>query len=278
MTYVIHNDNVSLGDCICSFPGTLHLARVHQQSGKKVALAWTNEAAAEIFPHEKYGIGRANKAKADIRVSLHDMVHKGIAYASMHEHPTAQFTAHVGFSQLSAAPIQPEIAFGEYDVELTDVLISPYILAERERLWPLDRWQVVIDHLIAKGLSVGVLRGTVLPPHEDLAKINPYAQAHFYENAALMQPSLTGVEYITDRPLGEVAYRMSRAKLVITVDSGPARLAHGVNVGKRHILLCNTQVSYAWGTYEEATVLYRDLRTLQPEDVIPLIDAQLAAA
>ena len=40
--HVIWHDGVSMGDCLCMFPGTLALAKKRQSEGHEVALAWTN--------------------------------------------------------------------------------------------------------------------------------------------------------------------------------------------------------------------------------------------
>lgn len=281
--YNIWNDCVSIGDTICSFPGALELAKAKQKQHGKVRLAWTNEAVGDLFPHEKYGITRVERCHVTPlfeRVSIHDMVHypqmrEQRGFAPKCEHPTAQFMAFCGFPELSEKPIQPEIVYGDYDAKTFEVVISPYILAEIDRFWPLERWQHVIDWCNSRGLSVAVVCGSKIPPLDDLKKVNPYSQAHFSSYAAVMKRSLINCEYIVDRPLGEVAWLMSRARAVVTVDSGPARLAYAVGVGRRHVLLCHNAVSREWGANPGCTLIYKNLREVRPADVIPIVESVL---
>lgn len=262
-------------------PGVLEYAKRKRAEGFTCEIAWTNPAVADLFPHEKYGIRRVlgpipvNRTK----LSIHDMVWDGVGRTPLHQHPTAQFMSYLGFHELSHRVHRPEIVFPEsLDAKTYDVLVAPYILAEAERFWELPKWQTVIDYLVAQGLSVGVLRGSTIPPLEDLRKINRQNQAHFAVNAARMTRSLTGCEYIVDRKLTEVAYLMKRARLVLTVDSGPSRLAHAVNIGRKHVLLCSNHVSRDWGIYPECTSWYGSMNDLQLGDVVPLVDSVLRVA
>lgn len=266
---ILWNDNVSIGDVIGSFPATLQYAQQHQIT----ELYWTRPEVATLFPYEKYGMTHVESLPTGApvtRISMHDMCHYGLKHPSQHQHPTCVFMAHVGFPELSHTPMRPEIVFDrDAVVPHYDFLLSPYILAELERMWALPKWQSVINelHKLYPGASIGVLAGTTIPNPTDLKKINPYTQAHFYTNAQLMAHTLTGVTYEVDRPLREVAAMMAHVKrAVITTDSGPARLMHAV--GGPHLLLCNTAVDRQWGTYPEAKSLYVPMTHLEPYMVL----------
>jgi ADP-heptose:LPS heptosyltransferase len=238
--------------------------------GGDVGIQWTNESAGDIFPHERFRLHRLyNFSSFSETISMHDMVHRGRNNQPLCEHPTAQFMAHVGFPELSAKPIRPQIeADGDLPVASYDVLISPYILAEIERFWPLERWQCVIDWCRLKNLNLGVLCGTTTPNLRDLAKINPYHQEHFADFHARMVHTLTGVDYIKDYPLGEVVKMMRKAKAVVTIDSGPSRLAYAADLKGKHLLLCNDSVSREWGANPDAVVIYKGMQQLGATEVI----------
>lgn len=276
--YVIWNDSISIGDVLCTFPGTLELAKLCKVRYGGCSIVWQNNAVGDLFPHAKYGIGRLyDTSRASERISIHDMVHKGIAHPTKHGHPTAQFMAHVGFEELSTHALRPEIVYDQYPQSQTyDIIISPYILAEIVRFWPLDRWQKVLNYLHDNGYTVGCLGATALPPADDLKKISPHNQLHFEAYKAMMKKSMEYCDYVFDRPLGEVAYLMSKARAVITVDSGPARLMHAV--GGNHLLLCNSSVAKEWGTYPEATTVFEPLQSLEAARVIPLVATMLEAS
>src|SRR6185437_2551320 len=272
--HVVWNDCVSLGDTLVSFPGTLGLAKKRQAEGKDVAIAWTNADVAELFPHRKYGFHRlTGKRPACVeKISIHDMVHRrnGVPFGAKRGHPTSQFLAWVGFPELSGEIHRPEIDDelpAHVDVPYADLLIAPYVLAEIPRFWALSNWQTVVDAVDAK-VSIACVGSARMPDLEGLKKINPHTQAHFAQNHAKMQPSLAhpNLKHYLDLPLRVVANMMRRAKLVVTVDSGPARLAHAV--GCHHLLLCNNDVARDWGAYPEAHTIFTNLATLSPHLVI----------
>lgn len=274
---VIWNDCVSLGDTLVSFPGTLALAKKRQAEGHEVAIAWTNPDVADLFPNRKYDLHRlTGKIPPNAeRISIHDMVHRRpqAPFGAKREHPTSQFLAWVGFPELSGDVHQPEIDDdlpSHVEVPTADILIAPYVLAEIPRFWALDNWQVVLDS-IEPHVSIGCIGSARMPAMDGLRKINPFTQSHFPQNHAKMRASLAhpNLKYHLDLPLRVVANMMRRAKLVITVDSGPARLAHAV--GCNHLLLCNNDVTKDWGTYPGAHAIFTKMATLSPHDVIPKV-------
>lgn len=264
----IWNDSVSMGDALCTFPGTLALAKRRQREGHDVAILWTNEAVGQIFPHEKYGLSRTTIDGPTERISIHDMVYQAGLQHAFHLHPTAQFMAFIGFPDLAFEPRRPEVAIPDTASVEPDIVIAPYILAEICRMWPLDRWQIVIDGLrrARPQYSIAVLAGTKLPTDADAAKIAPWLPGRMDLIASFMRHDLRGVDYIVDQPLGDVARILANARLAVTVDTGPARLKHAV--GGQHLLLANNLVPLDWATYPGCRTLYRPLADLQPDDVL----------
>lgn len=273
MSSCVWNDAVSIGDAICTFPGTLEFAKRLQSEGNDVEILWTRESAGDLFPHEKYGFRRVYELGPNYHhLSIHRAVHFGWKGHAQVGHPTAQFLAHVGFEGRSFTA--PEIVYAETKDQY-DVIIAPYVCADLGRFWPLDRWQAVIDALQNDfpRSHIGVLASAELPDIDDLRKIDPRSQERFAQNHAAQNFSLLNVQYLIDRPLPEVADLMRKAKVVATVDSGPARLMQSVNAdhGTPHVLLCQNTVDRNWGTYPEAISIYQDLSSVQPQQVYALM-------
>jgi hypothetical protein len=102
------------------------------------------------------------------------------------------------------------------------IVIAPFAASERniagnrDRMWYPDRWRAVIDDLAGRGLG---------PVHVIGASADDFPAFDF--------PNVT---HIKDRPLPQILDLMRRATLCVTVETGPAHLAHFGGVAK-HVLI-----------------------------------------
>jgi hypothetical protein len=266
---------VSIGDVVYSFPGTLEYAKKLKAEHGNVALHWTNAAVGDLFPHEKYGFGRIYEDPREYglpmeRISFHDLVHHGgPKHSPRHGHPTCVFLAHLGFVEMSSAPVAPEFYIPDLDVPSYDIVIAPYVLADMSRMWPMYRWQQLVDSL-KDDWRIAVIGGTKLPPDEELRKISNAGVGHFHDyHRQQMSQRIVGADEVFDRPLVEVACMLQRAKLVITVDSGPSRMMHGIQ-GPTHIILAHATCSSDWCTHPGAIMLHNYMHNIEAERVISL--------
>jgi hypothetical protein len=63
---------------------------------------------------------------------------------------------------------------------------------------------------------------------------------------------------------------MQEAKVVVTVDSGPSRLAHAAGI-KNHLLLSAKVVPEQWATHPGATVIRGDAGKWNPTEIAATI-------
>ena len=272
---ILWNDGVSIGDVIYSFPGTLEYAKHLKDKYGNVALHWTNAAVGDLFPHGKYGFSRIWEDPREYnmpteRISFHDLVHNGgPKHPPRHGHPTCVFLAHLGFVEMSSAPVAPELFIPEVDVPSYDIVIAPYVLADLNRMWPMYRWQQLVDSFKDEW-SIAVIGGSKLPPDADLRKISNAGVGHFHDyHRQQMSQRIVGADEVFDRPLFEVARILQKAKMVITVDSGPSRMMHGI-AGPRHIILAHATCSPDWCTYPGALMVHGYMHDIDAERVISL--------
>ena len=104
-----------------------------------------------------------------------------------------------------------------------DVLISPYSGSDNvnNKCWPYEKWQVLIDELIADRLSVGVL-GTSRDPK-------------LFQN----------VSYVFDQSIPIVAATLSASRYgLISIDNGLSHIAH--IIGINHLLLYPKVLAPSW--------------------------------
>jgi hypothetical protein len=128
---------------------------------------------------------------------------------------------------------------GEFEkpqVPQAGLVVAPFT-QDRDRMWPIEKWTPVIDYFYKVGLPITVV-GAASDP----------------------QP-WNGVDYYYGRPLSDVGYFMRNAEFgVLSIDSGPSRLAQVVGV-KRHVVLSPVIYPEAWVAEPESI----QVRSLGPE-------------
>ena len=170
------------------------------------------------------------------------------------EHMTQVYFAGLGLV-VPPEPVLPIISYRKYIPEVKyDFLISPYSHSDIQgnKLWPLDRWQVVIDYLATKG-SVGILGATT----------GVYGSVTCTYNQATP---------VFDQPLAEVANLIRLAKLVISIDNGISHLTSAV--GSNHILLYPACLAPTWASNPRLnSITIQDIpANIQPWQVLESID------
>jgi len=102
------------------------------------------------------------------------------------------------------------------------------------KIWPPERYALVIDHLAKKGLQVLLLNGAI--DEQIINEIRKRVQHSF-------------VEVRTGNKVGDLAAIIQRCELCITNDSGPRHLA--VAVGTLSLAFFRQHHDTEWGVYEE---------------------------
>jgi hypothetical protein len=126
--------------------------------------------------------------------------------------------------------------FDKPDVPQAGLVIAPFT-QDRDRMWPVEKWNYVIESFLGADVPITVV-GAASDPQ-------PWDE----------------VDYYYGRPLSDVGYLMRKAEFgVLSIDSGPSRLAQVVGV-KRHVVLSPVIYPEAWVAEPESI----QVRSLGPE-------------
>lgn len=178
---------------------------------------------------------------------------------------------------LSVPDKLPRIPLAGETKEVIDVIISPFSSSGTaggpHKIWPYQNWNIVIDTLLAAGLSVGICG--VFSKTNDPRPLDP----QFWGERA--------VRILDALPLVELAGFLRAARCVATIDNGVGHLAHLLGVPHAQIIpahpnLCppswvaNRNPNAAW-IYEPFVPFPGRVDVLQPQFVLALIFSVLAS-
>lgn len=152
-----------------------------------------------------------------------------------------------------------------------DVIISPFsasgrILCDNWKTWPFDRWNIVIDALLAAGLSIavcGVFRDGADPRSHD---------QRFWDDRP--------VRVLDSLPLIDLASNLRAARCVATIDNGISHLAHILGAPHAQFIPVGPGCPPSWivdhspraaWIYEPFAALPGRNDVLQPERVLEVI-------
>ena len=223
---IIHNDTIALGDTINTFRITqaLILKFKKEKPNEMVEVHWSTEAGY-LFPAYKYGaknIINSRPENANIRYSYHD-----------HVLGRSDTDRSLDFSAAMAKKYDLNLEGLVVELNLPtmtgiphyDFVIAPQVLNNPGKNMTMDFWQELINNLKSNypNYSICVVGKSVLPPDEDLTKVEPAVSRFKDENYLIANTSqyLNGCDYFWDRPLLEVAQLLENTKrMFISVDSG----------------------------------------------------------
>jgi len=132
-------------------------------------------------------------------------------------HPIHFLMAWAGLDvDLSDLP-QPRIVVPEMDVPAYDVVLAPWANAYERKMTPTAALELYAT-LQQSTIIVGGPNDPVIAPSRDVRDYHSIPRAY-------------------GQSFAYVVNLMRRAKVVVTTDSGPGRLAHAAGVGDRHIIL-----------------------------------------
>lgn len=199
------------GDALCSLPAICGLA----EQNDKVYLAMTCEKVREIadFPGNVINVLDVEPEWRS-RSAIVQMLGVGAAIGYRF-HPNMMHPIHslMAFAGLDVDPRvlpQPKIKLDEESAVSYDILLAPWAKAKERTLNQQQSIDLYCELRLA-GYNVAFAGA---------AKDAPGYGDGFY-----------------DRPFGFVANLMRAAKVVVTADSFPGRLAHAAGIGERHIIL-----------------------------------------
>ena len=231
--YPEHN----MGDAILTIPFITYMANL-----ETVYLQMHNEEVRELIDHPNIKpITQLYQATNQncLRLSINDV----ILTIGRDFHPS------VGLFKLfdvkiSEEVLTPKINFKKQKVEKYDYVISPFT-EDKNREWDLNNWNKVLPYL-GKVAIIGSIREPI-----------PWT----FDN----------VDYIYGESLDYVCSLLEEADKIVTIDTGPSRLAHALNLGNKHYILCSCVVPLVWGTYPEAKKMYGIPRDWTSESVLDFI-------
>jgi hypothetical protein len=203
-----------LGDTLCSFPALEEYSKT-----VKVSVDFVNPAVIELLPKDSK-LWLTNKNQIDIELDINSIFARSVS----HEHMIQGYFRALSLEVPSFVPTI-NIDASEIVKEQYDFLISPYSHSDisGNKLWPLDRWQHIVNHLSGIG-SVGVFG----------SKKGSYTIPCEFDNATM----------IIDRSLSEVAALIKKARLILTIDNGISHLTGAV--GTEHLLLYPACLPLTW--------------------------------
>lgn len=221
----------NLGDAICSISALDALRQKHPD----LQILFRNEAVAALLPKNL-----RERCTWDIPNGQHDILTLGAWEAvqryGRNEHATQVLMRLAGVEPPKDIP-RPRIVF-EDKAPAYDYVIAPFTADQRERGWDLNNFDLLVDAIyeqIDDNASVAFVGG----PKDNMEPLFP---EQCYQG----------------KSLAYVASLMKNArKAVITLDSGPSRLAHAVGC-KRHILLASNVTPLVWQTHPGCHALYAD--------------------
>jgi len=227
----------NMGDAVLQIPLILHLAR---SSAEPIYFEMLNAAVRELVPRRANLFDLRELPAQSVQVTIWSSINDVITRFNRSTHPT------LGLFDLHGIPrpsdswaLRPELSFVHQPAPHYDFLIAPFSW-DKNREWPLWNWDAVIQGLPGR---VGIL-------------------------GAASEPKMwTGVDYQYGLALDQVCSLICSAHCLVTIDTGPARLAHGLG-HPNHVLLCSSVVPKVWGTYPGARVIYGATSTWRSDDVL----------
>lgn len=216
----------NLGDSLCAVPALEALRQRHAD----LQILFRNEAVAALLPKNL-----RERCTWDIPSGTHDILTLGawdaVQRFGRNEHATQILMRAAGVEPPKDIP-RPKIVF-EDKAPAYDYVIAPFTADQRERGWDMQNWWQLIAGLHG---DVAVIGGA----NEQKISCIPDSQHHY------------------GKALGFIASLIKSArKAVITLDSGPSRLAHAVGC-KRHLLLCSNVVQQVWAMNPYGHTLYAE--------------------
>ncbi len=258
----------AIGDVITSFPALYQLARE-----KHLRLWFEHPGIRSLWagpPVEMLTDPPTEGKSYDIRAAAESLSNGGL-------HMIQSWFWNF---ELPIPAIIPKISLGGDMVapeDALDVIISPYsatglsISPDDLRIWPFDRWNIVIDTLLGAGLSVGVCG-----VFREGASKRSFDVPFWGERPVRVLDSL---------PLIELAGCLRAARCVATVDNGISHFAHILGVPHAQLIPVGTGFPPSWiaDHNPRAAWIYEPFRALpgrndvlQPERVLELIFAVLS--
>jgi ADP-heptose:LPS heptosyltransferase len=216
---ILINGNYKIGDCLYSFPAIIELAK--QNNGLYIQMY--HEGMWELLPKEKYNIKKLNDLEHERIPHLSTWPVKIIdAWTNEPPHIFTGMHASQGYFDLLGLPVPPEIPIVEIEypeIKLDDSMIYDYIFApfsisdDGHKEWrPYSQWEVLAEKL-------------------QPAKIAIFANK---EQPQFMQKDY--IDWLVNIDLKLVCNIIKNVKkCVVTIDSGPSHLTHGV--GANHVLI-----------------------------------------
>ena len=178
---------------------------------------------------------------------------------------------------LSVPDKLPRIPLAGETKEVIDVIISPFSSSGTaggpHKIWPYQNWNIVIDTLLAAGLSVGICG--VFSKTNDPRPLDP----QFWGERS--------VRVLDALPLVELVGYLRATRCVVTIDNGVGHLAHLVAAPHAQIIpahpnlhppswVVNHNPNAAW-VYEPFVPIPGRVDVLQPQLVLALIFSVLAS-
>lgn len=138
------------------------------------------------------------------------------------QHEYLRYLETVALAGAAPVTLEPELIVTDADRREADAVLPagdlPLVLlhpgaGDPRRRWPADNFAALADELFAAGLQIAVTGGAHEQPLVDAVR------------AAMSAPSIDLCDRLS---LGGLAAALSRARLVVSNDSGPLHLAHAV--------------------------------------------------
>lgn len=237
---VIARDN-NLGDAIISLPALEALRQRHTD----LQILFRNEAVAALLPKNL-----RERCTWDIPSGAHDILTIGawdaVQRFGRNEHATQILMRAAGVEPPKDIP-RPRIVF-EDKAPAYDYVIAPFTADQRERGWDWVHFYNVARALLEDNSRASI--AVIGASGSDEFGIEPQVST-FYGMSLSFVASLI----------------KNARKAVITLDSGPSRLAHAVGC-KRHVLLASNVTPLVWQTHPGCHALYGDPHSWSVQQVL----------
>ena len=251
----IFNSDRALGDSVCAVAAAQQLAKLWAPHYGYCYLYAANQKVQDLMMTPELQLVD-HLPEQGVRQVIHLNVGDFLQERGRRVHPIQHYMQQGGVEWPEAVP-RPLFNLPKrpnYPVQRFDFLIAPFA-NETNRQWGTSpeeqaaNWRALFRQLRVEvpGCSIGVIGGGA-------------HQFRWWDYEC--------ISYVYDRPLAEVVLMMQCAGCVITVDSGPNRLAHGANIS-HHFLLSPTDVfPEVWITHPKAHQIYAKSSTRWSVDQI----------
>jgi hypothetical protein len=221
--YVNIKSEVKIGDSLCCMPFVIDVATRHRKP--VVVCGNVSPLIAPLIRHKFVHFCLSSYVTApQYNLNVEDAFH----YANINNvHMAAAHFIVQGFDP-PAIPLTLELV-AEPSHLPSGIVICPFTASDEggTKLWPFERWRHLMLYLAAQ---YGVERFYILGGPLD--NVSPF----------LGIPGVGGVIPLLGMELTKVLGILRRARLFISVDSGPSHLAHFGGVSK-HVLLAPSHIS-----------------------------------